>query len=198
MLTAVAAPLLVFLVVSQTPSECHDISRRSFVDAIPATMLADFGDPTTGTSYQAFGIVIHIIETPNGGPAKLIFLRKCEGVLLSPNVVLTAMSCRPEDTRMSMLFRFLGEDIPITYNEFTKTGNYFLIKLHRKPKKEPSVYPSLSWYAGSQSADSRYGIRKESVTGREIYLSSWLAHKSAGYKTELTDIDTALQNCQFA
>ena len=199
MLTAVAAPLLVFLVVSPTPSECHDISRRSFVDAIPATMLADFDDPTTGTSYQAFGIVIHVIETPspNGGAARLTFLRKCEGVLLSPNVVLTAMSCRPADKRMSMFFRFLGEDISITYNDFTKTGNYFLIKLYKKPTKEPSVYPFLSWYAGSQSADGRYGIREESVAGREIYLSSWLAHKSAGYKTELTDIDTALQNCQF-
>ena len=193
-----AALLLVFLSVVLPPVECNGISRRSFVYAIPATMVNDFGDnPSAQKSYQAFGIITEATASSSSASPKRAktVKRMCEGVLLSPLVVLTAAECQSSNTA-TMKFEFLGDSIRII--DGVKAGRCLLYKLRRKPKKEPTAYPFLSWYTGSESDDDRYGIREDSANvEREIYLSSLFAHKSAGYSTEMTSINTALQNCDF-
>ena len=195
-----AALLLVVLgVVSPPPPvACHGISRRSFVEPIPATMASEF-DTASTKNYQAFGVITELV-VPSSASAKTrkTLKRRCEGVLLSPRVVLTAFECLPKDTAASMSFEFLGDVISITHAQFKQANRYYLIELPREPKTKPTVYPFLSWFTDSQTYNYRYGIREDSDTARSIYVSSWLAHKSAAsYATEMTSIDTALQNCQF-
>ena len=165
-------------------------------------MANDFGNPAAQASYQAFGVITQTgyASADSGAPSakrSKTVKRICEGVLLSPQVVLTGSECLPSDATPTMHFEFLGDSIEIKHANFKKARRHYLIQLYRKPKKEPSVYPFLSWFTGSESVKSKYGLREETIKGREVYLSTWLAHKSARYDTKMPSINTALQDCKF-
>ena len=195
---AAATLLLLFLVASPPPVACDGVRRRSFVDEIPADVVKAMGDQTTRIRHQAFGIIVHMEETTSSTGAPMVEpVRKCEGVLLSPKVVLTGIGCRPHKRDTVMYFKFLGESIGFGVADMRRVRNVNLIELSSKPRNEPSVYPFLSWYTGSESLDDRYGIRPEFLDKHNVYLSSSLAYESAVYLKEKPTIDSALKNCKF-
>ena len=119
---------------------------------------------TSSVSRQNFGIISWKENTVT---------RKCDGVVIGPNHVLTVYECTPDYENGNLITNYIFKvgvlNLPVS-GVYVIPGNRFLLVHLRHTIKTLQPYAMLSWFGEPQS-DASYNIKQELISAHPFLLS---------------------------